>query len=804
MGIYDAYFKYQYSVSYLDWLDDLEARDPSGHGNNLVHDDWGSAHSYFLRETLNSYPDSEGFTNWHLPVQNVNGPPNQPFNIGDMPQPRAISDAIHAQSADIPSSAGLNQYFQFFGQFLTHDMAEAALVGPAVPPDPIDPGPLFLDGLPFPFSRTPQKYVGGSAVLVDQDGDGQVERNQPNDETSWLDLSQIYGSAATLTDLLRANTIEGGNPVKSARLLTGTTDNLLPTYQEVADHNGLTAAQVIAIFDPNAFGVQADSFASGDNRVNQQTHLISQHTLWMRNHNWHVDQLEASYPQWSQEEIFEAARALNEAEWQNIVYEEYMAKLIGPNAIDDYSGYKSNIDATIINEFTTVAFRFAHSGSPQFMPILNENGSGGTVGTPPNQFAGVITLAEAFALGADGVRSHDMMNAVTRGQLSGLEQEIDRFVVDGNRNQLFGIPGALTDLTVFDIQRARDHGVGLYNKLRDGLGLDTYDDFDDFGADNGVDAATLQKLRVLYNTGADGNGDGAGDIDGIDRLDSLIGGLLEKKAPGSQLGEMMTILNVIQFENLRDGDRLFYLNRFADHPDLIKMIESTSLADVVARNTTVDHVYRDAFLGHTRKGGTNGNDTVNGANGLDLLIGFKGNDKLYGKKGADDLYGDDGDDRAWGGDGNDMSWGGYGKDKLYGDGGHDYLDGGDDNDELRGSDGDDFLFGGRGNDTLLGGRNSDYLDGGEGNDVLFGEHGRDIFGFGYNAGQDTVCDFTKEDKLDLSQLAFYSVQDVRDATSKQGKHTVIDLDDYGSSVKLLNVGWKLGASHLILNDDYIV
>ena len=50
-------------------------------------------------------------------------------------------------SQDVPSSAEHNEYFQFFGQFLTHDMAEAEVTG-AEPP-------LFLDGLPFPFGRSP-------------------------------------------------------------------------------------------------------------------------------------------------------------------------------------------------------------------------------------------------------------------------------------------------------------------------------------------------------------------------------------------------------------------------------------------------------------------------------------------------------------------------------------------------------------------------------------------------------------------------------------------------------------------------
>ncbi|MBP7241893.1 peroxidase family protein [Amaricoccus sp.] len=815
MGIYDGYYKYQYSVSYLSGLDSLSARDPSGHGNNLTHDDWGSAHHAFRRETPNSYRDGLGLE-WDLPIQN-NGsqgiPPNvdspNPLfdRVGDMPRPRDITNLIMAQPTDgagndidIPSSARISEYFQFFGQFLTHDVAEAQLVGSSdFDGDPVNadlPGaPLFLDGLLFPFARTPD---------ADGNPSNGNERNQINDETSYLDLSNVYGSDQRILDLLRERDAGGDH---TARLLTGPND-VLPTIQAVYDHHSpfdgsLTEDSVFTLINANAPGSPAagvmTDFAAGDNRVNQQPHLASHHILWLRNHNWHVDQLEAAYPGWTEDQLFEAARALNEAEWQNVVYNEYMTKLVGKNALSAYSGYKPDVDPTVINEWTTVAFRFGHDETRDRLDALDERGT----------VLQTLTLGEAFALGADGVRTDVDLNKWVRAQLSAVTQEIDGKVVSGNRNVLFGIPGpgpggfATVDLEVFDIARGRDHGVGRYNALRDGLGngLDPYDDFDDFAAANGVDAATLLALKQLYNTGPDTNGDGVPDTDGIDRLDAIVGGLLEKKAPGSLLGETFTLLNVMQFEAFRDGDRFFYLNRFKDNPDLIDMIESISLADIVERNTSIDHVYRDAFLGHARKGGTNGNDTINGANGHDLLIGFKGNDKLYGKKGNDDIYGDDGNDQAWGGDGADMIWGGVGKDKLNGDGGHDYLDGGADDDELRGAGGDDFLFGGSGKDKLWGGRNADYLDGGEGNDQLRGEHGRDTFAFGYNSGKDTIYDFTREDRLDLSALDFHTVQDVRDASYKSGRHTVIELDDYGASVKLMNVAWKLGSAQLILADD---
>ena len=762
MALYDNYYRYTWSFgSLLSSLDTLEERNPDGSGNNLTHLDWGAAHTHFLRVTENSYLDGIG-TLWDLPLPNLGSqgiPPTPPNQIGTMPRPRDITDLVMAQdpSQNVPSSARHNEFFQFFGQFLTHDMAEAGVNGTEQP--------LFLDGLPFPFARSP--FVLGS------DAHNANVRQQENDETSFLDLSQVYGHSQAIESLLRAG---GGS---SAYLLTGASGGL-PTYDEVAADQGTTAAAVIGVLDPGGFGVQPTDFAAGDNRANQQTALLTHHTIWMRNHNWFVDQLRDANPSWSEAELFEGARALNEAEWQNIVYNEYIANLVGPKALDEYSGYKPNVDPAIINEWTSVAFRFGHDETSNDLGIIGENGA----------VLGTFTLGEAFNLAADGIRTDAGLADWLRGQLARVTQEIDGKVVDGNRNVLFGI-GATVDLEVFDIQRGRDHGVGRYNKLREGLGLDTYESFDEFASKNKVDAATLANLKTLYGE------------DGIDLLDSIVGGLLEKNAKGSQLGETFTILNVMQFEAVRDGDRFFYLNRFKDNPDLLKMIEATTMADVIERNSDVEHVYRDAFLSHQRIGGNDAGNTLNGTGGMDLIIGFGGHDKLSGKSGNDDIHGDVGNDTASGGSGADMMFGGLGRDNFSGDDGHDYLDGGYDDDFLKGASGDDFVFGGMGKDKVYGNAGKDYLNGGADNDQLWGGGSRDTFAFGPGSGDDIVCDFTREDRLDLSQLEFDTLAEVRAAASRVGKDTIIDLD-YGNEVRLVGVNWTLAASNVVLDDPYLV
>jgi hypothetical protein len=167
------------------------ARNPNGSnndgdGNNA--NDVGEVGDHFIRITPNSYTDGLGAM--ALPVQSTPPTnPNPPFLVGDLPQAHAVSDAVMALGPldqNHPSSFAVNEMFDFFGQFLTHDVAEAST-------GPVPGAPLFIDGLPFPFARTPG----------DPDDDG--VRQQHNEETSFLDLSMVYGNSQAREDLARAD-----------------------------------------------------------------------------------------------------------------------------------------------------------------------------------------------------------------------------------------------------------------------------------------------------------------------------------------------------------------------------------------------------------------------------------------------------------------------------------------------------------------------------------------------------------------------------------------------------------------------
>ena len=116
-------------------------------------------------------------------------------------------------------------------------------------------------------------------------------------------------------------------------------------------------------------------------------------------------------------------------------------------------------------------------------------------------------------------------------------------------------------------------------------------------------------------------------------------------------------------------------------------------------------------------------NTIRGGSAADTIYGAAGNDYILGNYGADKLYGDTGNDSLYGGAGNDTLTGGTGSDKLYGESGA---------------------------DVLIGGAGADTLSGGYGNDTLTGGAGADVFIYTTGQGNDTITDYTAQDKISIS------------------------------------------------------
>lgn len=797
----------------------LQARENDGTGNNLANDAWGQAGTLLLRD----YIGAAG--NETPAIYGAGGAPRPfPVNSGKLSDLSAnpsapidfVDEAVRTE-LEIENTYGTNELTAFYGQFITHDMTASAV------PVPVP----VLERL-FPTASGNPADPDFLLSLVNRTGSVTIDgvREQLNGVTHYLDLSAVYGSGQALptaggppTNVNDALRINSTDIVEHAKLLTGANGGL-PTFGDVLDNNA-TLNPITAAWGPafGAFTGDTNQLVAGDARAAQQPFLAAIQSVWLKEHNYQVEQLAQKYAdklgtEITSDDLFNMARAVTEAEHQHVIYEEYLSAIIGDHAVKtslEFTGYDDGVNGGVRNLFTTVAFRFGHDQQSEEIQLRNADGS--AAGDPLN-------LAVSFLQTSSQLQSAGGLENVLRGLSGQKSQEVDGKLVPSLIDNVLNIPGLNLNLGLLDNVRAADHGIGTLNQVRAQLGLAVYTSF----AQLTSDAAVQAKLAEYYGH--------------IDNVDPWIGGLLEKHVYGSQLGETFQAIVIEQFKATMAGDRYYFEERLKDFPELIAEIKGITFAEIADRNTDTEHSHLDSFhvayrielgSGNDVKWGADhdgylkadlmiggyGKDKLFGGEGDDTLYGDHGNDKLYGGYGDDNLkggeghdyaYGGAGDDKAWGEAGNDKIWldkgddwadGGWGNDCIWGgDGhdivlgkegndylsggwGHDKLFGGDGCDAVLGGDGDDYCYGGAGDDCVSGGKGNDLVDGGYGHDKLSGGYGWDVFAFDKGSGKDKILDFNvKYDVIDLSQLeSFRSYEDLYGAITKVRGGTLISLGD---------------------------
>ncbi|ELS02752.1 heme peroxidase family protein,putative calcium-binding protein [Xenococcus sp. PCC 7305] len=618
----------------------------------------------------------------------------------ERPNPRNISNAIAQQQQDIESKAGLTNTIWAFGQFLDHDLtlvADSAVSANIEVPN----GDPFLDPL---NTGTVEILMHESSFIEGTGTNPDNPRQLANHITSWIDGSNIYGSDETRANFLRSQ--KGGKLKVSA-------GELLPF------NDGTQAND-----DPRG-GDPTRLFVGGDVRANENSVLASIHTVFVREHNRIATELQNAHVNWSDEQIYQRARELNIAQYQAIIYNEYLPALLGEDALPDYIGYDATIDPSIDRVFANAAFRFGHTQLSSDILRLDPQGE--------EIAQGNLKLADVFFRSASVVQESGIA-PILRGVSSSLSQKIDPKTIDDVRNLLFGFGENVAgrDLFAININRGRINGLTDYNSLREAYGLIKVTSFDAITSDPQLQT----QLASLYGT--------------VDNIDGFVGLLAEDHLAGAVVGETLKAVLVEQFVALRDGDRFFYQNSFS--PQEISLIEQTTFADIIRRNTDTSIIQDNAFslvnqgtIKSELLNGGLGSDTIYGHGGNDFIQGYADNDLLFGNIGADQLLGGNGDDTLFGGNdrdilrgqqGNDLLLGNANADNLFGGLGDDVLQGGDGDDLLQGNFGNDKLIGNAGADRLFGGNDSDTLNGGHDNDLLRGQNGNDLL-FG-NFGADNL------------------------------------------------------------------
>ena len=453
----------------------------------------------------------------------------------DRPNPRAISNAVLAQTRLVYAQKGASDFLWQWGQFLDHDLD---LTEGTYPPEnaniPIPAGDQFFD----PNSNGNEFFEFNRSIYSVENN----IRQQLNEITAWIDASNVYGSDDERAMALRR--LDGSGKLKTSR------GGLLPF-----NTGGF----------PNGGGTSGTLFLAGDPRANEQIGLTAMHTLFVREHNRLARRIAKQNPDYSDEQIYQAARRIVAAQMQVITYKEFLPVLLGKNAIPEYAGYNSKVNAGISNEFSTAAYRLGHSLlSPSIKRIYKKR----------DRFViEDVLLRDAF-FAPDKLTPKNNIGSILRGLAYQQCQELDSLVIDDVRNFLFGQPGAGGfDLASLNIQRGRDHGLMSYNDTREALGLERATSFADISSDVNIQA----RLEAVYDT--------------VDQVDLWVGGLAEDKEHDAMVGPVFYYILRDQFIRLRDGDRFWYEKDFSGRE--LRRIKRTTLAKIIKRNTGVGKELQD-------------------------------------------------------------------------------------------------------------------------------------------------------------------------------------------------------------------
>ena len=442
------------------------------------------------------------------------------------PNARVISNVIsggtgaNGQNAETTDPT-LSAWLYVFGQLVDHDLD-------------LEETPLNSTDISI-TAPSDDPVFPNQVIQMTRDTRSPVTNTIINTTAGYLDLSQLYGSDETTAESLR-------------------------------DPDGTLATSD----DGLALPVVNDQFITGDPRVMENPELTALTILFMREHNFWVAKLKAQNPTWTGDQLYNMAKAITTAEYQNIVYREYLPALIG-SVLGPYAGYNPTVNAQVTQEFSTAAFRVGHSQVSDTQAGVDTTGK--------ETFS--ESLADAFFNTPDADEANDHINQLIRSLGTDFSQATDVYTVAALRNLLVaGLVGGEVDridLMAIDIQREKDVGLASLNQTRVALGLRPYGSFAQLTSDPVLQA----NFQTVYGS--------------IDQVDLFMGGLAEAHAPGANVGQTFQAIIAKQFQALRAGDRFFWIHQGFD-PRTAQTILTTHLSDLIKRNAATPNLQKNVFI----------------------------------------------------------------------------------------------------------------------------------------------------------------------------------------------------------------
>jgi peroxidase len=520
-------------------LTDVPPIDGSNH--NLSDPAANQANTKQKRFLPDAYLDHVGADSWQFPGQ-------------DRPGERDISNHVFAQDPyAVLNSRHNNNFLWQFGQFLDHDFGITVEKAPGepmhmvVPPD--DP---FFDPILRPFITIERQKHDLSTGIAP----GPNPRLSINEQTGWIDASQVYGYGQFLPGPGPAGPTPGVlREFSGGRMLVESGTNLLPRIPTV-----LPTPQF-----PSTLFVCGDFFP----RCNETPGLAMIHTLFVREHNRKVAEYAAENPALTDEQLFQLGRRWVTSLMQSITVNEFIPTLTGTK-VAKYTGHKPWVNGRIALEFEHSLYRLGHTLLTRELQRFD-----GSNPLPP------LELGESLFQSASLFQTSADLDTIVRGFVRQTHEKVDCVVVDGVRNTLIvdepGDPGTLFDLPAINLARGRELGLPSYNDARQGFGLPPVANWSD-----AFDAKAAARLSSIYSD--------------PDQVDLFAGGICEKALPGDgHTGPLITAVIHQQIEDIRDADRFWYENILTKEE--IKEVEKYKLSDLIVNNSGLDktEVHQDAF-----------------------------------------------------------------------------------------------------------------------------------------------------------------------------------------------------------------
>jgi Animal haem peroxidase len=461
------------------------------------------------------------------------------------PNPRLVSTALLTRGPEMIPATTLNIVAAAWLQFQTRDWFSHGT-------DPQNP---------FPVPRPAGDSWPADPILLprtarDPHADTDPPRTFVNTETHWWDASQVYGTTPEFQKAIRRDTLGRGKVAIGA-------DGLIDVDPAVLSSSG---------------GI--DGWWTG---------LELLHTLFMREHNAVCDVLQAAYPSWSDDQVFDKARLVVAALIAKIHTIEWTPAILAHPVLR--IGMRANWFGLAEERIHRLLGRLSNS------EIIS-----GIPGSPTDHHSAPYSITEEFVA---VYRMHSLIpddldlrttadpHRVDRhdfGDLAGLRSR--EVVARHGVSDLFyslgaAHPGAVTlhnhprfmqrfrradgleiDLTAVDILRSRERGVPRYNRFRRLLSLPEAGSFEDLTKD----PAKAAELAAVY--------------DSIDDVDLTVG--LEAEPPPAGFGFSDTAFRIFILMASRrlKSDRFFTVDFRPGvyTPEGMRWIDDNDMSTVLVRH----------------------------------------------------------------------------------------------------------------------------------------------------------------------------------------------------------------------------